>query len=322
MGARHKSGLSAKDFEDALVLALGRAVSYVSYNGVPFKTLFEPVMVIKGISSIDQYGFQYPEKKSRPFVAKWISWAFRGLKEDKGSRRALTVQVDRGLWGLTESGVRRALELQKEADDTIETEVPEVKETTVEAESVLDEILKKTATVELVHVPVVEPVAEPVVLTFPTEEYGVGMMMEVADLGVAPYHADPYIVGLAIEGATCFGLHSKRSSKCESCSLQVSCITDVRSKVREAAQSFHEALLLEAARKSRLEKSGGDLSTMLDDALKAKVGHREPEWDEQDKLASPITSPAEAVCYRCQGAIKAQERCQWVRGIGMYHLTC
>jgi len=109
--------LSQKWFRDPVVLALGELCDFEPGIGIPRRDVVDRVLENTDIDEMAE-GYS-PSKKSKPQIALWIEHAFRNQRGGRYNKRnAKTISIDPanwrthgGLWGLTELGVRRALEL-------------------------------------------------------------------------------------------------------------------------------------------------------------------------------------------------------------------
>jgi len=118
-----KHALSAQNFKDPLLLALGQATGFKAKIPVDYKTVYTPVCEKVGVT-IDQFG--KPKSSTQTWVERWIQEAFKTL-----IRFELAERTGRGRWALTESGVARAKTLTPH-QDTEEVEVEEVEDATGE----------------------------------------------------------------------------------------------------------------------------------------------------------------------------------------------
>ena len=99
-----KHSLSARDFKDPLLLALGRATGFKPDRPVDCEGLYDPICKLLGITR-DQFG--NPEKSSTSWVERWVQDANKSL-----IAAGLTCRAERGEWCLTPKGVSTAQPLQ------------------------------------------------------------------------------------------------------------------------------------------------------------------------------------------------------------------
>lgn len=93
--------ISAKDFRDPLLIALGKITDMVPLQAVEMEKCYPYILENMDIESLDEYGYQ---TETRTRIEHWIGRSFRSLVNDGLGHRA----KQRGWWGLTEEGVRQA----------------------------------------------------------------------------------------------------------------------------------------------------------------------------------------------------------------------
>lgn len=103
-GALRKHPISAQDFRNPLLLALGMAAEFKPNRAVEFQNLYDPICQSMGIS-IEQYG--KAENVSSYRVERWIQEAFKSLVA-----AGMAVRPQRGQWALTPNGSTRAQDLR------------------------------------------------------------------------------------------------------------------------------------------------------------------------------------------------------------------
>jgi len=118
--------LTAADFTDPLIRVLGEMTGFQAGVPVDMKDTFRPIMDLMGIDSIEAHGFQEPKTKKRPYVSRWITWAYRQARvpSDDGGP-GLTLLGGRGQWGLTPEGAQKARELSGATETQTMTPVAE-----------------------------------------------------------------------------------------------------------------------------------------------------------------------------------------------------
>lgn len=348
MARRITANLSAPDFVDAVIQALGEACRFQANVDVDSKLIVSRVLELMGITSVDEYGFMDEANRKRPYVERWIGGAFRSTRADYGANPALGIQSGRGQWALTPEGVDRAAQLADAITPDLDlgstpTPVPvpasfddlpvvEVEEVVEAAPVVNDPVEAPLATLTngvsitrpLVPAPApVLPAPEPAPRFVPIrKDLGKGVALAVAQ-PVQGYHPDPYIVSLAAAETACFGYHSTRSQICFTCPLQETCIGAVRGRIEALAVKFRDGL---KARERRM-RDGEDVDDVVarafaDAPAEAPTKPRDPQWAEHDKIAAPIAAAGEAICFRCGEKIAKGTHILWATGVGMWHKTC
>lgn len=97
MGRPKTKKMSAKDFREPVLQALGELTDYTPDKSVPFQEVNSVVLSMMDLKE-DSFGIQ--KASGRPWVIQWIGWAFRYLKNND-----LGFSPRRGYWGLTSQGV-------------------------------------------------------------------------------------------------------------------------------------------------------------------------------------------------------------------------
>lgn len=342
--------LSASDFTDPLIRTLGELTGFQADKWVPFEDTFQPIMDRMGIESLDQYGYQDRVEKKRPWVPRWIGFAFRNARvvSDDGNTPALTHQVGRGKWALTDAGVQRARELAgietvTVADEDclyIDVDDPKLDAAVVanSAFSSFSELVKNMEThgyvptlraeygearwndINLIRDALilrglqVHPDTLPIPEPLEVSKLGLGVQLPLPAQDLL-YHEDPYIVALAAEQTQCFGAFSPRSNVCERCPLQRSCLNVVRGKLVELAQGFRS--------KAEQVTEKEETEAVLQAAYETHHVKRDPAWDRHNAESITNTTGSECVCYRCNETISKGVKAYWHRPSGsMFHEEC
>lgn len=118
-----KHALSAQDFRQPLLLALGEATGFRPNRPVKCRNLYGPICKIKGVT-LEQFG--KPDNVSTFWVERWIHEAFKSLIAAGKTHRG-----GRGEWGLTPDGVVEAQSLRGNLTTTPTPETDSVQDTTI-----------------------------------------------------------------------------------------------------------------------------------------------------------------------------------------------
>jgi len=213
-----RTNLSAKDFRAPLLLVLGELTQYQAGKDIKFEQTYTPLFRRMNIAQPEDYG---RTDLNILWVERWTQFAFQQLCTD-----GLATRVGRGRWTLTPAGVQEAL-----AKAAAAPTLPLVE--------------------EKMEDPVVAPVADPV----PAPPVNTGISLPVGPQQPAdPYHADPYLRGLAAKSTGCMGAFSEQAPTCRDCPLRGGCINAVAAQLSRMAGALHE----EDKRKAKTPASGGD----------------------------------------------------------------
>lgn len=348
--------LSASNFTDPLIQVLGTLSGYQAGSPVAHKETYEPIMDLMGIKAVDEHGYQDPKTKKRPYVSRWIGWAYRNARvpSEDGTEPALTVVGGRGKWALTAEGVTRARELNGVPADAHDAAVA-MAFAIVEEDTRL-ELDKATIAVSAFGSfdSLVEDMTDtgyvPTLKSFPgDDDYNNIVLVRDAltgrDLRVFPdalpteprpvpeigqlgegvqlpavadvcYHTDPYVVSLASAQTQCFGSFSPRSGVCGRCKLQGSCLNVVRGKLAQLAGGFQAKL---NSPEIIIEDEDEDTDEIL---AAAHATERRPEWDVDNENSAQIKAASDSVCYRCHEDIPKGSMAWWHREKGLFHDEC
>jgi hypothetical protein len=178
--------LSAKNFKDPLLLALGELSKYQVGKEINFEKTYAPVFNRMGLTDLEAYG---RTANKILWVERWVQFAFQGLCEE-----SLTARIGRGKWALTPKGVQEVLTKVGSLAKRVEEELPKKEELPPEEKSE----------------------NEPVLVAGLSILIGPGFPPDL-------YHEDPYIRGLAAKSISCLGAFSDIAPTCKDCPLRNAC---------------------------------------------------------------------------------------------------
>lgn len=104
--------ISAINFHDPLLLALGDLTGFVEGKIVRARDVYLPTMERAGVESMDAYGYMDSNNRKKPWVKRWIQMAHRDQRGDRDGHPAYTKSGGRGKYALTKEGVKRARKLR------------------------------------------------------------------------------------------------------------------------------------------------------------------------------------------------------------------
>ena len=294
MGRKATHGVSAKDFHDSLIKTLATLSGLRSFESIPFKDCYTPILEETGIDP-DEYGVQ--DSTGKLWVHQRINFAMRDHRN-----AGLTTSPRRGKWALTDLGVSEAKRLLGVVEETIEDDTV-IESQPVATQAVAPNITTKTSNIIRTMAPVTNNVVQIAERTVIQREPG-----NQRD-GTA-YHHDPYIRGLAVAQTRCFGYFSERSRVCGRCPIQGPCKDFLKVQLSTlAAQMWEEERQSEIADVLPTEETS-------EEAV-AETAAPKSSGDVEDIIASHLTP-----CIRCNEEIKSGESCKWIPSEGVFHTSC
>jgi hypothetical protein len=357
--SRQKHDISANDFVDPLIRVLGTMTNYTANVAVPMRTTFQPIMDIMEIESLTSYGYQDPGTNKRPFVARWIGFAFRGSRvpAEDGSGPALTVGLGRGKWGLTEAGVAAAQTLNglpvmpwigshatteglahdKPASDPLDAAVQHVS-AFPSFQALCDDIVNND------YVPTLRPdTAEHHEPKWNRDIQAVRVALAARNLPMyptftavglvdnAPVKLNPLGRGrqLAVAQVNDVVYHTDPYIV-SLAAQQTSCYGAFSPKSKACDGCSLRGSCLQVVRAHLIELANGFQRT-LDKANNPepevvvetpKVRTRPAEWDDHNRQSHSVAAQSDTACYRCRNEIEKKEKCMWNKDHGFYHMGC
>lgn len=304
--------VSAKDFREPVLRALGTLTNLVAWETVPRNQVVQTVLANMGITA-DTHGV---DTAGRSNVEVGIGRAFnRNLK-----KRGLACLPKRNHWALTNEGAAAAaIMLGHPVPDPIPEPVPE-----------------PTPTLETEPAPV-EPETEtgeanPAPVPAASGPGGVGVSWTAFGEQETTYSVDPYIRGLAVDQTTCFGEFSGTSKVCGTCSLSGACkamvltrVSEIHARLTKRDEEARAAALRPKPDPSQPGPIEDDED--VDDIVSLIEGDDGDSHDivENQDLGNGFTAikvPAEALCRKCNKDLPRGMLVAWKRNDGMYHLAC
>lgn len=168
--------VTAKTFRDPVMKFIGQRLGFTPDLTMSHHDVYGPVLAMTGI---DPQAYGIAPGTSALQTHRWIQFAVMSLRSE-----GLMITPQKGQWGLTEAGVRKARSLIGSLGGGT-VEAPKVEAPKVEAPKVEAPIK-------------VNPV-------------------------FAIYEVDPYLRGLAVAATNCIGFFSARSETCKTCPLHLQC---------------------------------------------------------------------------------------------------
>lgn len=318
--------LSPINFRAPLLKALYRLSGGHAGSPVDMEQTYTPIMQEMGIASLDQYGFA--TGTTQPWVARWIGFAFKGMKSND-----LTTAPKRGAWALTAKGLDMAKGLIAGTTAT----VPLAVESGSDSEPVEVSMTAPAVSEE----PKAAPAPMQIAVAVPVETPVNGVVLPVGpghpDAG---YHSDPYIVALALAATPCYGNFSNRSATCDTCPVKGRCINAMAASLTTLAGTLREQdKRLEAAKrkaeeaKARAEAAGTvynapapavDMDSIIEEMVPSS-GTK--PFSLAGRKVEPIKVMAASKCLKCGGTIAMGEKACWIPPTeggetGSLHLAC
>jgi len=298
-----KHDISARDFYDAIVLALGEKGGFKPSRPIAHSDTYEPVLNHMGITR-DQYGKQ--DNTGAWWVERWMQEAFKGLVN-----KGLAVRPSRGMWALTPAGVAEAQRLATSGIAPVTPSAPAAQEEDDDmAPATSAAPAKKTA----------PPVAD------------TGVSLPVSGGGEETgYHPDPYVRALGIQTSTCIGLFSTQAPKCGSCPIQVSCINSMAAELSrlalDLASEDRAAELAKAQPKPPASKPASAKPASGTSPASTSTATPAASGTAPAGPATDIRCQQQAICAKCGGTMPKGTPAKWVRANdggqpGIYHPAC
>ena len=139
------------------------------------------------------------------------------------------------------------------------------------------------------------------------------------------YHADPYIVGLALAATPCYGNYSNRSQTCEACTVKGRCInamaaslTTLAASLREQDKKLEEIRARQEAAKAKAAAAGTPVPASkpdpMNDIVEEMLGNSSgtKPFSLNGRKVETIKVMAASKCMRCGGSIALGEKACWI----------
>ena len=238
--ARQKHTVSAATFREPVLRALGTLTNLRANAPVKRDAVIQAVLAETGYS-VGQFG---TNASGKDYVTWAVGRAYFLMKRDE---RLAADKMKRGMWGLSESGVKVAATLLGAPASTVADTVASmgsVDPTLLVAPSGAGKAdafaaVAAEAGIPVERVPLAAAPADDSTDEAPkpesapkgakrtkakvSDEGGGGVTFVVSLDGTDTYNSDPYIRSLAIQSTSCFGQFSTRSPVCGDCPLSVAC---------------------------------------------------------------------------------------------------
>jgi hypothetical protein len=345
---------SATDFTDPLVQTLGVLSNYTPFVEVYHKDTYGSIMEAMGIKSLDEFGWQ-DDKQTKPWVVKWIGWAFRNARVPSNGDPALTVSMGRGRWALTPEGVDHARRIAAITEERVLDDHEE--------ENELDEIVREVTSfvsfASLVkayetnkYVPTLraradsEYLASILTLRDALTQKGFKVFPEKLDFETLGETAtnDPKFAEISPFGKIS-DLGSGVPVPVTSSDLEyhpdpyivvlaidkTPCFGSFKARSTVCGSCPLQRVCLNKVRSNLAEIAKGFESRLTrglplieepEPEPKIQAPVRDPAWDLHNRDSSAVNAGSETVCYRCGKMIHKGEKAQWHRTAGLYHDGC
>jgi Mn-dependent DtxR family transcriptional regulator len=298
--------VTQKTFQPHLLLVMAEMTEWTPGAEIKGEDTFKPVCERMGITE-EEWGT--PKNHSSLWTHRLIGFAMKNMRDHGWSE-----YLDRGVWTLTEEGVKAAM--GSSSEDNVGEEGHEVEQEVLEAAlaksamdmaSDLDEDLDN-----LVELEVKKP--------------------------SHPYSDDPYIRSLAIAQTGCFGAFAKKSPICKECPLQAECVGALHQSKSALAEKLGAKEAAERRKREAEEVEARRRDESVDELMNL-LGDDPPPKDDPDtslrtpgvvgkatipsgKKAVKSTSQRAALCHHCQGQLPKDSENWWIKGVGVFHLDC
>lgn len=282
--------LTAADFQDAVLVALGELLVGKTTDQIHFRMVVAKTCALTGIA-VDRFGDN--EQAGKSWTECWVSWAFKALC-DKG----LGDKERKGWWKLTAMGKTAYKQLQGQSLDLTH----KIKEDEDDDEVVaLDEPIAAAVPRTVLRF------AGPLV-----DENGQGFFPPVSG---EQSLSDPYLIRLVAAQAKCFRHYSSKSSVCSGCPIYFSCyealVAEFESDQRVGGTPQESVPLVMGKPVAGKSKDTQAPEKVLEASSKPAGG-----------LPRMIKVVAAVKCKECGGEIPKGAPAMWLSGQWTKHPAC
>jgi hypothetical protein len=281
--------LTAADFQDAVVVALGELLKGGNTDQVHFRMVVAKTCALTGVA-VGQFGDN--EQTGKTWTECWVSWAFKALCE-----KGLGDKERKGWWKLTAMGKTAFKQLQGQNLDLTH----KIKEEEDDDEVVA---INEPSSAALSSSPVITP-SGPLV-----DENGHGFFPPAAG---RQNLSDPYLVQLVAAQAKCFRHYSSKSNVCSGCPIPFACYEAL-------VQDFESDQILGGTPQESVPMGKLTAGKSKDTQTPEKI--LEASSKPAGGLPRMIEVVAAVKCKECGGEIPKGAPAMWLSGHWTKHPAC
>jgi hypothetical protein len=353
--------LSASNFTDPLIQVLGKLSGYQAGTPISHKDTYAPIMELMGIKTVEEHGFQDPNTKKRPFVTRWISWAYRNARvpSNDGTDPAWTVTGARGKWALTADGVARARQLNGEEAEVVQADDVALAMAMVEEDTRmhLDAATRAVSAFDCFDA-LVEDMTNtgyiPTLKAYPGDDNfnDISMIRDALTarkLEVFPEalptepRPEPLVgdlgdgIQIMAHNGACYHTDPYIVALASS---QTQCFGSFSPRSGVCGRCPLQGACLNVVRGKLAELARGfqaklvepavaddvdeddDVDALLAATLSTETPEDRAQWDQENKDAAQIKAASDSKCYRCGDEIAKGTKAWWHRDKGLFHDEC